>query len=64
MQTVALAGNPHRSKTWLEANAHAEWKASRILKFQANYSFDRSFSNLDIDDYSAHIFSIGIEVQF
>ncbi len=64
VQTVAIAGGPHRTKTWLGANARAEWKATKVLKLQANYNFDRSYSNLDIDDYSAHTFSVGVELQF
>ena len=35
-----------------------------MLKLQANFSFDRAFSNLDIDDYFTHTISIGAEFQF
>ena len=64
VQTVPLHGGPHRTKTWLSARARAEWKVTRILKLVANYSFDRSFSNLDIDDYYTHTISVGVELQF
>jgi hypothetical protein len=64
VQTVPLDGGPHRTKTWLSAHARAEWKATKIVKLLANYSFDRSFSNLDIDDYYTHTISVGVELQF
>jgi hypothetical protein len=64
VQTVPLDGRDHRNKIWLSARARAEWKLTRILMLQANYSFDRAFSNLDIDDYFTHTISIGAELQF
>lgn len=64
VQTVPLDRGPHRTKTWLSAHARAEWKVTKLLKLLANYSFDRSFSNLDIDDYYTHTISVGVELQF
>ena len=64
IQTIAPDSDTHRTKTWLSAHARAEWKVSKILRLLANYSFDRSFSNLDIDDYYTHTFSMGVEFQF
>jgi hypothetical protein len=64
VETVPLNGRNHRSKTWLSTRARAERKLTKNLKLQANYSFDRSFSNLDIDDYFTHTISIGAELQF
>jgi hypothetical protein len=64
VQTVPLNEGPHRTKTWLSAHARAEWKVTKTLKLLANYSFDRSFSNLDIDDYYTHTISVGVELQF
>ncbi len=64
VQTVPPNGDTHRSKTWLSAHARAEWKLTKVLKLLANYSFDRSFSNLDIDDYYTHTISMGVELQF
>jgi hypothetical protein len=64
VQTVPLNGGPHRNKTWLSARARAEWRASKLVKLLANYGFDDSFSNLDIDDYHTHTISIGVELEF
>jgi hypothetical protein len=64
VETVPLDGHDHRSKIWLSTRARAEWKLTKKLKLQANYSFDRSFSNLDIDDYFTHTMSIGAELAF
>jgi hypothetical protein len=64
VQAVPLDGRDHRSKLALSARARAEWKVTKILKLLANYSFDRAFSNLDIDDYFTHTVSIGAELQF
>ncbi|MGO8675483.1 MAG: hypothetical protein ACLQVX_06395 [Limisphaerales bacterium] len=64
VQTVPLDGHDHRSKLWFSARARAEWRLTKMLKLQANFSFDRAFSNLDIDDYFTHTISIGAEFQF
>ncbi|HXP62992.1 MAG TPA: hypothetical protein VN829_21000 [Dongiaceae bacterium] len=64
IQTIAPDSETRRTKTWLSAHARAEWRVSKILKLLATYSFDRSFSNLDIDDYYTHTFSMGAEFQF
>ncbi len=64
VQTVPLSGGPHRDKTWFSAHVRAEWKVSKIVKLLANYGFDDSFSNLDIDDYHTHTISIGTELDF
>jgi hypothetical protein len=64
VQTVPVEGGPHRSKTWLSFRARAEWKLTKVLNLEANYSLDRSFSNLDIDDYYTHTISMGVEFQF
>ena len=64
VQTIDAAGLIRRSKTGFGACLNAEWKLSKAFKLLASYDFERSFSNLVIDDYSVSTVSAGVQWQF
>jgi hypothetical protein len=63
-QTVSATDADARRKTMLNITLRIERKLAKHLKAHASYSWDRSISNLDFDDYAASTVMGGLAVQF
>jgi hypothetical protein len=63
-QTVSVTDTSRRSKTMITLAVRAERKLARNLVAQAAYTWDRSLSNLDFDDYQSGMLSGGLAFTF
>ena len=63
-QTVSATDPDLRSKTTFTLMLRAECKLTKHLLAQAGYSWDRSISNLDFDDYQASTVTGGLALAF
>lgn len=63
-QTVGFADGAHRRKTMVVLGLSAEHKFTKYVKAFASYSWERSISNLEFDDYEAGIVTGGLGVTF
>lgn len=64
IQTVSATDLSLRSKTMITLLLRAERKLFKHLMAQAGYSWDRSISNLDFDDYRAGTVTAGLALTF
>ncbi len=63
-QTVSPTDASRRSKVLLSLGLRAERKLTKHLSAHASYSWERSISNLDFDDYAAGIVMGGLALNF
>lgn len=63
-QTVSPTDASRRSKVLLSLGLRAERKLTKYLSAHASYSWERSLSNLDFDDYAAGIVMGGLALNF
>ena len=63
-QTVSPTDTELRSKTMINLMVRAERKLTKHLLAHASYSWDRSISNLDFDDYQASTVMGGLALTF
>ena len=64
IQTVSATDADFRRKTMFSVVLRAERKLTRHLMAHASYSWDRSISNLDFDDYQANTVLGGLALTF
>jgi hypothetical protein len=61
---VAYNGDTKRHRTVLALGVHAEKDLGKAWKLYMNYSFDRSLSNEEFDEYQVNTVSGGVEFRF
>ena len=64
IQTVSDTDTELRYKTMVSFGLRVERKLAKHLKAHASYSWDRSLSNLEFDDYQASVIAGGLALMF
>jgi hypothetical protein len=63
-QTVSLDDSARRYRTSVGLSLRVERKLTRNLKAHATYTWDRSISNLEFDDYEVNVVMAGLALVF
>jgi hypothetical protein len=64
VQPISPGSSTLREKAYITAGFHAEKQVLKSLKIFADYSYDRSLSDLDTDTYYNNTVKLGVDWQF
>jgi hypothetical protein len=63
-QSVSSSDPVSRDKTLAAASVHAERKLTERFRLYADYEYEHSFSNRDLDEYRVHKVLAGVDCEF